>query len=243
MTVAYLSALLLVSACGAKQSQRDGRSCDCGFRTIVYSKPFGDRFKLPPQGVRDLDQGLQAVALRVYEDAGVGYHCELDLYLNSGLGLALKAGATGLYMPRTDPLFFVGDVQPRDARYADMLADQADHILFVSEGGLSNGGAPKRYVRDVFDGIDLVTFEPSCGALDPTSGKSTLWIKRQGAAAPLDLRDPSPKLAFAFKIPDDLLRHALAATRRADRADHSDSIRTLSLFSIPPSSETEPEAR
>jgi hypothetical protein len=93
--LAFLSVVLgaLLGSCGAGRDEPTGRSCDCGFRTIVYDEPFGARFGLPERGVRRLDQGLSAVALRVYELPGSGYTCEIDLYVASGLNTALVENA------------------------------------------------------------------------------------------------------------------------------------------------------
>jgi len=230
----WLAVISLAGSCRSDPSEFESRKCDCGFRTILYTKDFGARFGLSAKGVRQLDEGLQAIALRVFEAPGVGYECQMDLYLTAGLEVALREGWNGLYKPRTDPFFFMEENSGPNSVFGH--DDEIDHMVYLSKAGMGEGHAPTRYLRGVFDRLDLVTFAAECGVFDPKYGPASMWIKRRSATARLVSTAPSRTLAYEFRVPDALLSHAAQATRHASRSSVADfdQISSRALFSIPP---------
>jgi hypothetical protein len=230
----WLAVIALAGSCRSDPSGLESRTCDCGFRTILYTKDFGARFGLPAKGERQLDEGLQAVALRVFETPGIGYECEMDLYLTAGLELALREGWNGLYMPRSDPLFFMEENSGSKTVFG--RDDEVDHMVYLSKAGMGEGHAPTRYLRGVFDQLDLVTFEAGCGIFDPNYGPASMWIKRRNTTARLVSTAPSRTVAYEFRVPDALLSHAAQATRNASKSSvaNYDQISSRALYSIPP---------
>jgi hypothetical protein len=220
-----VAVFVCLTACSGDAGSLRQRTGDPGFRALVYSRAFAERFALPVEGSVSLEPGVLGMALQVTQAADLNPNCLLYLYVDHSLPLAYPDKTQDSLEnldPLAGPLFFVTKLNDEDgtasnARLSDMP------VLFLSRAyaekqkrGVTDGGPAWAYYRDLLPGLNVIVYSAVCSGLDPANGPADLWLRRSGHEdADLDPVTPSADVAVRIAVPMPLLEASAVATSRA----------------------------
>jgi hypothetical protein len=222
--LAWLLSLSLSAACEAPASHaKVEEPTPAEFRTLVYSRAFAQRFRLPDQGVYTLDPGLQAIALHVGRNQRSNPHCQIDLYLDDGLAVFYPSGTGGREVDTTEngAMFFINELNADDDGFtrerwfpgATILVRSVDVDYKTHKGSFASSSV-RAFERDILPDMNYVSFDIVCFALRPESAPFTIWLRRADNKDQLPIT-PTTEEAYAFSIPNALIAHASGAIRAA----------------------------
>src|SRR4051812_16853531 len=129
-----IAVFVCLTACSGDSGSLRQRAADPGFRALVYSRAFAERFALPAQDSVSLEPGVLGMAIQVTQAADLNPNCLLYLYVDHSLPLAYPDKTQDSLEnldPLAVPLFFVTRLNEEDgtasnARLSDMP------VLFLS---------------------------------------------------------------------------------------------------------------
>ena len=208
------------------------------FRTMVYTREFAERFKLPAGAVETLDVGVHAIAYRVVKDVGSAPYCSLDLYLDDKLELDYPPGEQGIraYPDAENPLFFDQSVDREWER-----ARANFHTLGCRSTGrcVTQTSSGSAHWRHLVPGVALQSHRIMCTMFDPgETGPTEVWLLRAGVDKKhvVDIMHADGSGVLAVKIPERLLKHAVPHTRKAIAffSDPPPPDRPVGAFEVPP---------
>jgi hypothetical protein len=222
--LAVAVALSLSSACQRQSSCVQVSSTAASeFRTLVYTRAFADRFRLPDQGVYALDPGLEALALHIGLDEHLNGVCQVDLYLDDDVAFSYPSGSAGREVDTTarGAMFFVDELNAEDSRARRERWSGGDPILVRSvevdydkHKGSFGSARPRAFERNILPGLSYLSFDIVCFALNPDNVPLQVWLRREGHTKTIEIT-PTTEEAYAFSIPNALIAHASGAIRAA----------------------------
>lgn len=244
LVFAGMATLVALVACQPKPGMQNPED-DPGFRTLVYTNEFRERFGLAQDGVFALDPGLLAIAVRVEPNTFLGPRCFVDLYLRDEVYLDYPEGTSGRSNDVSPwGMLFFAKLSPADDEAQDKRW-RKQRWMFRSRSyserdrlGIMERASLESFARDILPGLNVVTLDPMCFTLDPRHGSAQIWLRRPGDAKnPLSVTAPDTEHAYAFSVPEALLEHAGAATRAAANAPSrmvQGGTLPMPKFSVPP---------
>lgn len=220
--------LLCLAACSRDRAkpERERKSADRDFRTVVYTDEFRRRFSLEEAGNAPLAPGLQAIAIRLQHSPYHGPECFIDLYLDDSIDFDYPEGSSGSFEDTSayGAMFFANGLSSADSK--------AIHARWTKPRwkyrSLSYGKEPKRgvmesgpidaYVRNLLPDLNLVTMRVVPWLFKPDQGPAELLLLRKDSPpSALDAAPPNPDQIITLPVPDAIVRHAAPAMQIAGR--------------------------
>ena len=226
----------------AKQIVNDARD-GIAYREMLYDEAFQQRFSLPRAGIEKLDNGLMAIAFEASASQSGSRQliCKMHLYVDANaVSLSLPNSQRGTNPRSTgnNHRFFTDrhSIDKDDQAFMmKLMQDYSNRLLIRSDNypkGVTHTLALSEYEVDVYPGIALFSFEPSCDALSYSNlGEANIWLNKNTNTESF----PQPKQktnslnSYKFKLPTRLTR-SFSRTVNHVNAENQKNRREFSIF-------------
>ena len=181
--------LLFLSACDQGRDNNiieDKLKAGEPYFSIVYSRDFANRFKLPTSDALTLPDYQMAVAVEINEVDNL-FTCDLHLYINSSLDIFIPADGAYFSGKIEAEQFFISSYNDKDQEWnSSLLENNSLRVRFESREIVSSEHRfiktleYKRIHENFLPGLTMVTFDTHCDIFEKQYYPADIWIQKNG---------------------------------------------------------------